>query len=109
MHLFTFLYRIIIVLFLFGSQVRNYLIYRTAKDSSVLITMQPVEPRQRVSSGGSSVAAQDKVFKVSDSLGNTYVCCVAIIDLDPKPFSKMRQYLASEKELQDLYEGLNHC
>lgn len=93
-HVFCFSYQR-----LFCYQVRNYLIYRTAKDSSVLITVQPLPRRWE------QVYSNDQVFTVVDHTGQYYVCSAAIVDLDPKPFSKMPGYLATEKNVASAYEN----
>ena len=85
--------------FLTGSvwQVRNYLIYRTAKDASILITIQPKRQDLKTECEGDS-----GVFTVSDSLGyQEYYCHASVIDLDLKPYSKMKSYLLKEWEIFD--------
>lgn len=78
-------------------QVRNYLIYRTAKDASILITLQP-----RKSDLTIDCDSNETVFPVADMLGfPRYYCNAAIIDLDLKPFSKMKDYMKKEWAIYD--------
>jgi len=76
-------------------QVRNYLIYRTTKDSSILVTIQP-QTRGTLATGST--------FTVTDSEGRPYACQTAIVDLDPKPFSRMERYIDQEELIQKLAE-----
>lgn len=84
--------------FLFLSfQVRNYLIYRTTKVCSILVTIQPAEKFDK------DTLRQQNVFTIDGMNGQLYVASVAIIDLDPKPFSKMPKFLVSEKKIASYY------
>lgn len=82
----------------FTLQVRDYLIYRTAKDCSILVTMQPQQ------SLNDECFNDDNVFTIRvPSTDNMYRCNVSIVDLDPKPFSRMSEYLGKEWALQQAF------
>ncbi|XP_067946799.1 inositol-pentakisphosphate 2-kinase-like [Watersipora subatra] len=77
--------------------VRDYLIYRTAKDASMLVTFQPRRPNLKL-----DLVSDSAVFALWDTFGTyQYVCNTAIIDLDLKPFSNMEAYLKKEWAIFD--------
>lgn len=84
-------------------QVRNYLIYRTAKDASILITFQR---GSKCSEDGAGAESSEHTFTITDSGKNqVFNCNVTIIDLDPKPFSQMDRYLSTEQKVyNDLHQ-----
>ena len=85
-------------LYVFVLQVRDYLIYRTAKDCSILVTIQPHQ------SLNDECFNNDNVFTVFvPTTDNAYRCNVNIVDLDPKPFSRMQEYLNKEWALQQAF------
>lgn len=45
----------------------------------------------------------DRHFVVVDSAGQYFVCCVSVIDLDPKRFDKIPFYLTEEKAVMNSY------
>ena len=48
----------------------------------------------------------DRHFVVVDSAGQYYICCVSIIDLDPKRFDKIPFYLTEEQTVVNSYSKL---
>lgn len=84
-------------------QVRNYLIYRTAKDASILITFQR---GSKCSEDGAGAESSEHTFTITDSgKSQVFNCNVTIIDLDPKPFSQMDRYLSTEQKVyNDLHQ-----
>ena len=86
------------ILYDFVLQVRDYLIYRTAKDCSILVTIQPHQ------SLNDECFNNDNVFTIFvPTTDNAYRCNVSIVDLDPKPFSRMQEYLNKEWALQQAF------
>jgi len=45
----------------------------------------------------------DQHFVIVDSVGDYFVCCVSVIDLDPKRFDKIPFYLTEEKAVLASY------
>ena len=45
----------------------------------------------------------DRHFVVTDSAGQYFVCCVSVIDLDPKRFDKIPFYLTEDKAVSSSY------
>jgi len=45
----------------------------------------------------------DRHFVIVDSMGQSFVCCVSIIDLDPKRFDKIPYYLTEDKAVLNSY------
>lgn len=45
----------------------------------------------------------DRHFVIVDSTGQYFVCCVSIIDLDPKRFDKIPYYLTEEQMVVKSY------
>jgi len=51
----------------------------------------------------SCLALPDRHFIVVDSAGQHFVCCVSVIDLDPKRFDKIPFYLAEDQAVSKSY------
>lgn len=45
----------------------------------------------------------DRHFVIVDSAGQYFICCVSIIDLDPKRFDKIPFYLTEDKAVVNSY------
>lgn len=52
--------------------------------------------RGQVSENSESPA---RTFFITSDIGNRYLCCVTIIDLDPKSFNKIPAYIEEEKNV----------
>jgi inositol-pentakisphosphate 2-kinase len=80
-------------------RVKEFLIARSAKDCSVFISI-----RQTVDSHCDDVTP-DRHFQLDDFYhrGSHFICCVSIIDLDPKPFEKIPFYLKEDRQVVDFY------
>jgi len=48
----------------------------------------------------------DRHFVIVDSVGQYFVCCVSIVDLDPKRFDKIPFYLTEDKTVVNSYNEL---
>ena len=64
---------------------------------SILVTIQPIERLNE------HLVSGETAFSMKGENGQIYLASVAIIDLDPKPFSKMPKFLASEKKVASSY------
>jgi len=45
----------------------------------------------------------DRHFVTVDSVGQNFICCVSVIDLDPKSFDKIPYYLTEDKAVVNSY------
>lgn len=77
-------------------KIKQYLVSRSAKDCSILITVQLINLEGQVSENSESPA---RTFFITSDVGNRYLCCVTIIDLDPKSFNKIPAYVEEEKNV----------
>jgi len=59
-----------------------------------------------VSADLAMVDLPDRHFVIVDSVGQHFICCVSVIDLDPKRFDKIPFYLAEDRAVVDSYSKL---
>lgn len=79
-------------------KMKQFLVARSAKDCSIFISVQEAD---------SNVALQEplpaRTFSVTSALGVKHLCCISVIDLDPKSFNKVPRYIDEEKSVVDCF------
>ncbi|PIK44038.1 putative inositol-pentakisphosphate 2-kinase [Apostichopus japonicus] len=74
-------------------KVRNFLVAGTSKDLSIMVTFQKLP---------SNISSQSKYITVG-SLGNQFQHAIKIVDLDPKPSTRIPKYVKLEDEIWQNY------